>query len=563
MIHILLLLLLIILFIFVVFLYKNNENFYQERIIIPKNIKSVVNLDINNINNNITYSSNKLGNRYEIKKFVKIGATQEIKIINKFKGSSNYIFGFNFNPNNSIGDFCHIRLGQTNNTQKKQIILNYNYKQSDSDTSPFYFTIKYSDVATTATTPTTAIGKKDPEQSIYMGKNNNVYNFVIIQITNGLLNIYVNSTKKSLRTNCIDNYNYKTDCLRNHCNYNDKVKKCEQREPMDDYIFNLNKDGPYDIEYIEFSTQKTDYMLGNVIFYNIKKSIEDLVKDVYLENDSHCIKHLTNKPKCDNDPKCYFDSTYNKCYSIESKKERVKPYYFRNRCNKFKLEDNLDFDEKSNIINCLEKCINAGCGKVQCQEMCVDCTPYDKEKYKWSEDEKQRVCPWYAKIKITDTDKPEPPKVRGFPGDAEVVIEWRKPYDNGVPITHYIIEVSKTNNKNSSKSVNMIDVKNNNNEIISYPCKNLVNNTNYDITVKAVNNIGMSLSSENIVMMPQGESNDYTIDNVLTQLNTEKEDYFKTQYNCKDIKNLENHRLDNIGVNEINIKHQLSGFFET
>ena len=402
------------------------------------------------------------------------------------------------------------------------------------------------------------------EESIYIGKHD-VYNFVIIQIKNGLLNIYVNNNKKRLKTNCL-NHNYKSDCLSNHCDYNDKNKKCEQREPIDDYIFNLNKDGSYDIEYIRFLSGEEDYKLGNVLFTNTKYSIEDLVKNVYLENDSHCIKHIKNEAKCNNDPKCYYDKSdvYNHiCYSIERKKERSKPYYFRNRCKNFKLEDAHDFNEESTIINCLDACKEKGCGEIQCQEMCVDCTPYNKEKYKWSEDEKQRVCPWYAKIKITDTDKPERPKVRGFPGDGEIVIEWRRPYDNGVPITHYIIEVSKTNNKNSSKSVNMIDVKNNNNDIISYTCKNLVNNTNYDITVKALNNIGMSLPSQTIVMMAQGQSNDYTIDNVLTQLDTDNEDFFKTQYNCKDIKNLENHRLDNIGVNEINIKHQLSDFFET
>ena len=97
---------------------------------------------------------------------------------------------------------------------------------------------------------------------------------------------------------------------------------------------------------------------------------------------------------------------------------------------------------------------------------------------------------------------------------------------------------------------------------MSYICKNLINSKHYDIIVKSVNNIGMSIPSNTLIIMPIGESENYTIDNVISQLDVDQEDFFKSEYNCKDSKNIENHRLDNIGINDIDIKHQLSEYLD-
>ena len=376
-----------------------------------------------------------------------------------------------------------------------------------------------------------------------------------MQYKNGLINIFVNNNKKIEKQTC-NTYKYKAKCLDNHCNYNDETNKCSDS----DNLFNMNDDEIYDIDNINFNGVGLE--LGNILFYNTIKSINQLVQNSYLENDTLCIKHLNNEQRCNNDPKCFYDLDFNRCYSKERSIEQIKPYYFYNKCSNFKLEEETDFKKNSTLIDCIQKCKKSGCDIVQCQAMCLDCSPFNKEENKWSADEKKRVCPWYADIKIMDPEKPDPPQIRGFPGDREITIEWRKPLNNGIPITHYIIELTETNNKNSSKLVNMINTKDNNNDILSYICKNLINSKHYDIIVKSVNNIGMSIPSNTLIIMPIGESENYTIDNVISQLDVDQEDFFKSEYNCKDSKNIENHRLDNIGINDIDIKHQLSEYLD-
>ena len=66
------------------------------------------------------------------------------------------------------------------------------------------------------------------------------------------------------------------------------------------------------------------------------------------------------------------------------------------------------------------------CDVQECQKICINCEVEGKY---WDKNTKLLKCPWLNNIKIMDQSIPEAPKIRGYPGDGKILVEWKKPFD--------------------------------------------------------------------------------------------------------------------------------------
>ena len=93
------------------------------------------------------------------------------------------------------------------------------------------------------------------------------------------------------------------------------------------------------------------------------------------------------------------------------------------------------------------------CGDVQkCQKICINCEVEGKY---WDKNTKLLKCPWLNSIKIMDQSIPEAPKIRGYPGDGKILVEWKKPFDGRSEITNYIILYYESFNKKNGINVSI------------------------------------------------------------------------------------------------------------
>ena len=327
------------------------------------------------------------------------------------------------------------------------------------------------------------------------------------------------------------------------------------------YTININDSNSIDIEIKDIVLNNKDHITwvvlefdteNNTINVNINNKYFKIIK---IEKENYLnIKTITFGGK---------DNIFNAMIGrllVFSKllNEELCNYYYcydKNICN-FDLNDKTKNNKKlygnKNANKCIEKCIkNVSCNIKNCQEICLECQ--NKESRDWSESEKLNICPWYESIKVLNIDVPNPPIIRGF-GDyidkeGYITVEWKKPYDNNSPINKYILEIVETLSNNNSSI--FITIPNNNCDICEYKVSNLKLQTEYDLNLRAVNNMGIGRKSKKITIKTKGNNVDL-LKNIYSDISG---DYEQTMnYQCDDKYSNSDHILDNIENNDIDIQ---------
>jgi len=213
----------------------------------------------------------------------------------------------------------------------------------------------------------------------------------------------------------------------------------------------------------------------------------------------------------------------------------------------FKPDGTKDYG--GDVNKCIKDC-NKSCNDIEkCQKICVDCEIEEEE---WDMKTKLRLCPWLKDIKKLDKSVPDSAKIRGFPGDGKILIEWKKPYNGRGIITNYIIMIYETFNKKNGIQVNISS--NSKCEICEHEIKNLKNQVYYDIIVKAVNNIGIGTSSNIITIAPNGDKLKNDLNNIFYELDYDLDKNIKPEdidiaCNNLNFDNSQNHNLDKKIIN--------------
>ena len=209
----------------------------------------------------------------------------------------------------------------------------------------------------------------------------------------------------------------------------------------------------------------------------------------------------------------------------------------------FRPDGSKDYGGDVNL--CIKDC-NKSCNDIEkCQKICIDC---EVEEEDWDLQTKLRLCPWLKDIKKLDKSAPDAPKIRGFPGDGKILIEWKKPFNGRGKISNYIIMVYETFNKKNGIQVNISS--NPQCEICEHEIKNLKNQVYYDIMVKAVNNVGIGKSSNIVTMAPNGEKLKNEKNNIFYELDYELDqnispDEIDVACDSTNFENTQRHALDN------------------
>jgi hypothetical protein len=288
------------------------------------------------------------------------------------------------------------------------------------------------------------------------------------------------------------------------------------------------------------------YNCDHYLDYNKNCFKLDPKYNYYGENGSNdpiktCVSHCVSN--CDINKKC--------CESNKQKK-----LFITNNQTFQSSETNQNITENINI--CEKYNDNDSCKTLlkKCQQICVDCENIGEIT---TIEQKKSQCSWYDKIKILDKNKPDPPSIRGFPGDGSILIEWKAPFNGRVPITYYIISYYETFNKDHGVKIKVIGKNDDKNlcTICESEILNLKKQTHYDITIRAANNMGLSDES-NIETIETTGINDFNnMSNIFSELDPEEDDELVeiSRYQCN---SSENHILDNINTNDIDLKKYIN-----
>ena len=232
-------------------------------------------------------------------------------------------------------------------------------------------------------------------------------------------------------------------------------------------------------------------------------------------------------------------------------------------CNFF-LE-NLDENTLKSYGNDVNKCImdcysnplykdNCGRGET-CQKICIECKGSDSLGLEWSEEKKQKTCPWYNVIRESGSKEPDAAIIRGYPGDSSILIEWQRPNDNRSTITNYIIDVTESMSK--KKSSQLIIVKDNDCKVCEFKIKGLKNQINHKVNIRAVNSKGIGPVSNTLEISPNGVDTEL-LKNIEDDLNTNVESDLKfNEYECMNGYKFNDLSLDLIDFKDINIVKQV------
>lgn len=168
-------------------------------------------------------------------------------------------------------------------------------------------------------------------------------------------------------------------------------------------------------------------------------------------------------------------------------------------CNLKCFEPDGKKDYDGNVNDCIQDCMTS-CGDIQkCQKICINCEVEGKY---WDDETKNKMCPWLTNIKVLDQAVPDAPKIRGYPGDGQILVEWKKPFDGRSEITNYIILYYESFNKKNGVNVSISGKSNL--DILEYQITNLKNKTYYDVEIRAVNSKGIGKPSNIISVAPNG-----------------------------------------------------------
>lgn len=236
--------------------------------------------------------------------------------------------------------------------------------------------------------------------------------------------------------------------------------------------------------------------------------------------------------------------------SILSKEKLCKNYNCSISC--FTPDGVNDYD--LDVNKCIKAC-NDKCDDVEkCQKICVNC---EVEGETWDLQTKLSKCPWLKNIKKLDKNVPDAPKIRTYPGNGKILVEWKRPYDNRMPITNYIVLIHESFNKENGLNVTVSsDPKCN---ICEHEIGNLKNEVYYDISVRAVNGKGIGPPSNIETVYPNGQNKHDIVKNIFMEIDDDLDNLITPEdidQSCdnKGYMNTENMILDKIDSNNIDIE---------
>ena len=201
----------------------------------------------------------------------------------------------------------------------------------------------------------------------------------------------------------------------------------------------------------------------------------------------------------------------------------------------------------STYDECVNTCFKSCNDKKLCQNICMDCN-----KYLWDDEKRNEYCPWLENNRIGKIIKNE---IRANGGNKQISINWYRP-DSPRKITDYIIIVSESSDSSGDRIHKIKDNENSNQQV--YIIKNLLNNKNYSIKIKAI------VIENNKIIMAGPQSDSLT---VMTIGNEEEddsyiyeEDYSHLDEDLSCNTNFENHILDTYKPKDIDIEYSIKKF---
>ena len=217
-------------------------------------------------------------------------------------------------------------------------------------------------------------------------------------------------------------------------------------------------------------------------------------------------------------------------------------------CKKFlcNLSCFIPDNRYANIVDCIKAC-NKSCRDIKkCQKTCINC---EFDDFIPSNEQKFSMCPWLKETKILDKSTPDSPTIRAFPGDGKILVEWVRPFNGKVDISHYIVTVYETFNKENGLKINISG--NAECQVCEHEIKNLKNQVSYDVSVRAVNNLGIGKESNIESITPNGRNKQDIVKNIFTDIDEDLDKEIKEadlDYPCDDRGYVltEDHILDEI-----------------
>lgn len=234
-------------------------------------------------------------------------------------------------------------------------------------------------------------------------------------------------------------------------------------------------------------------------------------------------------------------------YDYKNPRENMRKYY--NTCSKFnpflKYNSDRNFYTYDECVNtCKQKCDNNGS---LCQELCLDCN-----KFIWEDSKRKEHCPWLDDNKIGKILKNE---IRANGGNKQISVNWFRP-DSSKKITDYILVISEASGSSGDRIHKIKDNQDSNQQV--FLIKNLLNNTNYKITIQAV------VIDNNSIIMKGPPSDSLTITTIGDVEQDDSyiydEDYSHLDEDLSCTSNLENHILDIYKPKDIDIEYSIKKF---
>ena len=161
-------------------------------------------------------------------------------------------------------------------------------------------------------------------------------------------------------------------------------------------------------------------------------------------------------------------------------------------------------------MDCIKLCdLNENCSSVECQNACLNCNnPIN--------------CEWLSLEKKTDSQElversvPDAPEIRAIPhGDGQIVLDWQAPESYGSPIKNYAIVVNESFNKNNGLTFRQLT--DTTCTSCEYVINGLRNRVYYDVTVAAINDLGVGEFSNIESVAPQGPVKNSDISSLLIE----------------------------------------------
>ena len=164
-------------------------------------------------------------------------------------------------------------------------------------------------------------------------------------------------------------------------------------------------------------------------------------------------------------------------------------------------------------MDCIKLCDNNdNCSSIDCQSICLDCkNPIN--------------CEWLGLDETVDyreVSVPDAPEIRALAhGDGQIVLDWSAPNNNGSPIKNYAIIVNESFNKN--KGITFRQLADTRCTSCEYVINGLKNRVYYDVSVAAVNDIGISDFSNIESIAPVGKMKNSDVSDLLIEDDAEIE----------------------------------------